>query len=72
MATYSSHRLIASLFALRSNAIQRGEAALKKQALWYRDRKFATALKLIFFVGHAKQLPVFFARARRSNFPSKK
>ena len=52
-------QLIASLFALRSNAIQRGEAALKKQALWYRDRKFATALKLIFFVGHAKQLPVF-------------
>ena len=35
------------LFALRSNAIQL--AALKKQALWYRDRKFATALKLIFF-----------------------
>ena len=50
---------IASLFALHSNAIQRGEAALKKQALWYRDRKFATALKLIFFVGHAKQLPAF-------------
>ena len=34
-------KFIASLFALRSNAIQRGFAALKKQALWYRDRKFA-------------------------------
>ena len=55
----ADERFIASLFALRSNAIQRGFAALKKQALWYRDRKFATALKLIFFVGHAKQLPVF-------------
>ena len=44
-----SAKFIASLFALRSNAIQCGEALLKKQALWYRDRKFATALKHIFF-----------------------
>ena len=64
--------LIASLFALRSNAIQRGKAALKKQALWYRDRKFATALKLIIFRRPREATSCFFAHARRSNFPSKK
>ena len=56
--------LIASLFALRSNAIQRGEAALKKQALWYRDRKFATALKLIFFRRPREATSCFFLRTR--------
>ena len=54
--------LIASLFALRSNAIQRGEAALKKQALWYRDRKFATALKHIFFRRPREATSCFFLR----------
>ena len=44
-----SYIYIASLFAL------------KKQALCYRDRKYATAYSLYFFVGHAKQLPVVFA-----------
>ena len=61
----ATRSLIASLFALRSNAIQRGEAALKKQALWYRDRKFATALKLIFFRRPREATSCFFcARAK--------